>query len=260
MTMPVAGRILACLDVKAGRVVKGVQFKALRDLGDPVELAARYDAEGIDELVFLDIAATDENRGTQEAWVSAVARTLSIPFTVGGGVRTVADVRRLLRAGADKVAINTQAVLTPALIQEASAEFGSQCVVVAIDVARDAELEHRVFIRAGKEATALGLQTWVAEVTRLGAGEILLTSVDRDGTGDGFDLEAVQCAARSSVPVIASGGAGSEAHFEAAFRAGASGALAATLFHEAILPPHRLKAYLHAAGIRIRPIGTKEPS
>ncbi|NOU34105.1 MAG: imidazole glycerol phosphate synthase subunit HisF [Polyangiaceae bacterium] len=257
--MNVAGRIIACLDVKRGRVVKGVQFKELRDLGDPVELARRYDAEGIDELVFLDITATDENRSTQEAWVSAVARTLSIPFTVGGGVRGVADIRRLLRAGADKVAINTQAVLTPEMIDEAAAEFGSQCVVIAMDVAKDAALGHRVFIRAGKERTELSLDAWTAEVVRRGAGEILLTSIDRDGTGDGFDLDALRTAAKSSVPVVASGGAGTEAHFADALRAGASGVLAATLFHEAILSPARLKAHLLAEGIRVRPVFESSP-
>jgi imidazole glycerol-phosphate synthase subunit HisF len=251
--MSVAGRIIACLDVKHGRVVKGVQFKELRDLGDPVDLATRYDTEGIDELVFLDISATDENRSTQEAWVSAVARTLSIPFTVGGGVRTAGDVRRLLRAGADKVAMNTAAVTSPDLIATAAAEFGSQCVVVAIDIARCPILGHRVFVRAGKEATEWSLHAWVNEVVARGAGEILLTSIDRDGTGDGFDLEALQTATACPIPVVASGGAGNSEHFADAFRAGASGVLAATLFHERILSPKALKTHLTSAGIRVRP-------
>jgi imidazole glycerol-phosphate synthase subunit HisF len=258
--MSVASRIIACLDVKHARVVKGVQFKELRDLGCPVALATRYDAEGIDELVFLDIGATDENRSTQESWVSAVARTLSIPFTVGGGVRATSDVRRLLRAGADKVAMNTAAVLTPELITEASATFGAQCVVVAIDVARCPKLGHRVYIRAGKEATEWSLGAWVAEVVKRGAGEILLTSIDRDGTGAGFDLEALETATACPIPVVASGGAGTAEHFEAALRRGASGVLAATLFHEAILSPKTLKLHLASAGIRVRPVDAPEAS
>jgi imidazole glycerol-phosphate synthase subunit HisF len=251
--MSVASRVIACLDVKGGRVVKGVQFKALRDLGDPVVLGARYDAEGIDELVFLDISATDENRATQHAWVSEVARTLSIPFTVGGGVRTCADVRGLLRAGADKVAINTAAVTNPDLISEAAAEFGEQCVVVAVDVARCPILGHRVFIRAGKEPTEWSLRDWTAELVRRGAGEILLTSINRDGTGEGFDLEALSCASACPIPVIASGGAGTSEHFADALRSGASGVLAATLFHEGTLSPKSLKAHLIQAGLRVRP-------
>jgi imidazole glycerol-phosphate synthase subunit HisF len=254
--MSVASRVIACLDVKDGRVVKGVKFKELRDLGDPVTLGARYDAEGIDELVFLDIGATDENRRTQHAWVSQVADALSIPFTVGGGVRTTADIRALLRAGADKVVINTAAVLHPELIEEASAEFGAQCVVVAMDVARDTEhrdIGHRVFIRAGKQATDWTLRAWTAEVVKRGAGEILLTSIDRDGTGEGFDLEALKLAVACPIPVVASGGAGTPEHFASALRSGASGVLAATLFHEGILSPGSLKQYLSQAGIRVRP-------
>jgi imidazole glycerol-phosphate synthase subunit HisF len=252
--MTVARRVIACLDVKDGRVVKGVQFKQLRDLGCPVELATRYDSDGIDELVFLDISATDELRNTQATWVAAVARTLSIPFTVGGGVREVGDITRLLRAGADKVAMNTAAVLNPDLINDAAKAFGAQCVVVAVDVARCPELGHRVYIRAGKEKTAWSLKAWIAELVARGAGEILLTSMDRDGTGAGFDLEALAVACAAPIPVVASGGAGNADDFVKAFQAGASGVLAATLFHENKLLPRDLKQTLHNAGIRVRPV------
>lgn len=248
----VAARIIACLDVKAGRVVKGVKFEGLRDLGDPVELAKRYDREGIDELVFLDITATNENRTTQETWVASVARELSIPFTVGGGVRSVADVQRLLRAGADKVAMNTAAVNHPNLICEAAAQFGAQCIVLAVDVKRDPVLGHRVYINAGKTATDWSLKAWMQKGEELGAGEILLTSMDADGTGEGFDLDALATAAACNLPVIASGGAGTVAHFADALTAGASGVLAATLFHENILAPNTLKRELLARGHKVR--------
>jgi imidazole glycerol-phosphate synthase subunit HisF len=251
--MTVARRVIACLDVKEGRVVKGVQFKQLRDLGCPIELATRYDRDGIDEVVFLDISATDELRKTQAQWVESVARALSIPFTVGGGVREVADITRLLRSGADKVAINTAAVLRPALIEEAARAFGSQCVVVAVDIARCPELGHRVYIRAGKEPTAWSLKAWLAELVLRGAGEVLLTSIDRDGTGTGFDLDALTLAASAEIPIIASGGAGSASDFITAYQCGASGVLAATLFHEGKLAPADLKRRMHTAGIRVRP-------
>lgn len=247
-----AKRIIPCLDVKEGRVVKGVKFQHLRDMGHPAELACRYDLEGADEVVFLDISATEEQRGTQEAWVREVAHALSIPFTVGGGVQSVADVRRLLRAGADKVAINTAAVRQPDLISDAAAIFGRQCVVVAIDAARDPDLGWRVAISGGKQPTPLSALTWMERVTELGAGEILLTSIDRDGTLEGFDLELLQHAARLPIPVIASGGAGTEAHFLEALQSGADAVLAATLFHEGTLPIPKLKAFLAEAGVSVR--------
>lgn len=247
-----AKRIIPCLDVKDGRVVKGVKFQHLRDMGRPAELACRYDLEGADEVVFLDISATDENRATQESWVRDVAHALSIPFTVGGGVGSVEDMRRLLRAGADKVGINTAAVKNPSLIAEAASIFGRQCIVVAIDVARDPDLGWRVFVNGGKKATELDAVGWMDRVTELGAGEILLTSMDRDGTLEGFDLELLQKTGCLSIPVIASGGAGTEAHFLEALQHGADAVLAATLFHEGTLPIPRLKAFLAENGVSVR--------
>ncbi|MBS1784067.1 MAG: imidazole glycerol phosphate synthase subunit HisF [Acidobacteria bacterium] len=248
-----ARRIIPCLDVKGGRVVKGVRFEGLRDLGDPVTLATRYDAEGADELVFLDISATEERRSTQGTWVQAVARSLSIPFTVGGGVASVDDARALLRAGADKVAVNSAAVARPELIQELAAVFGAQCVVAAVDLKRDAELGWRVFVAGGKRATDFSAREWLPRLVELGAGELLLTSMDRDGTGEGFDLDLLRLASSLGVPLIASGGAGSEGHFLDALDAGADALLAATLFHEDTLPIPRLKAFLTAQGQEIRP-------
>lgn len=247
-----ARRIIPCLDVKNGRVVKGVQFRDLRDLGTPVELARRYDVEGADELVFLDIAATEEQRGTQEAWVRDVARELSIPFTVGGGVKSVADVQRLLRAGADKVAINSAAVVEPALLDACAREFGSQCVVLACDVARDPELGWRVFTAGGKHRTGRAGVAWVREAVARGAGEVLLTSIDRDGTQLGFDLDLLRALNDLPVPLIASGGAGEKAHFLSALQAGADAVLAASLFHENRLPIAELKAFLAQHGQPIR--------
>lgn len=249
-----AKRVIPCLDVKDGRVVKGVQFKELRDLGSPVELAARYDEAGADELVFLDIAATLESRGTQEAWVREVARTLSIPFTVGGGVRSVEDVRRLLRAGADKVAINSAALERPELIWEAAEIFGRQCVVLAVDVARDPDLGWRVYSHGGKRPTNRSAAEWLTcAATELGAGEILLTSIDRDGTLAGFDLELLDQMASLPVPVIASGGAGSLQHFADALTHGADAVLAATLFHEGTILIPDLKNFLTDSGFEVRP-------
>ncbi|HJU84351.1 MAG TPA: imidazole glycerol phosphate synthase subunit HisF [Holophagaceae bacterium] len=247
-----AKRIIPCLDVKGARVVKGVQFRQLRDLGHPVELAARYDAEGADELVFLDISASEERRGTQETWVREAARTLSIPFTVGGGVAHAEDFTRLLRAGADKVAVNTAAVREPELVRRAAELVGGQSVVAAVDAARDPDLGWRVFVQGGKEATDLSVLPWLRRLVELGAGEILLTSIDRDGTGEGFDLELLREAAALPVPVIASGGAGRKEHFLAALEAGAEAVLAATLFHEGILPIPALKTYLAESGQLIR--------
>jgi cyclase len=247
-----AKRVIPCLDVKNGRVVKGIQFKQLRDLGHPVELARRYDAEGADELVFLDIAASLENRGTREAWVREVARELSIPFTVGGGVSSVEDARSLLRAGADKVAVNTAAALRPDLVCELADAFGRQCVVAAVDVKRDADLGWRVYLKGGTEPTDRAAVDWLWELNDLGAGEILLTSMDRDGTGDGFDLPLLDLASELPIPLIASGGAGLEVHFLEALQHGADAVLAATLFHEGILPIPRLKAYLAQNDLSIR--------
>ena len=247
-----AKRIIPCLDVKEGRVVKGVNFERLRDIGNPVDLARRYDLEGADELVFLDISATNEARKTRLDWVREAARQLGIPFTVGGGVRDIEDIRALLRAGADKVAINSAAVANPAFLGEAADVFGRQCIVVAVDVARDAELGWRVFTHAAKMRTELGGPAWIRHVAELGAGEILLTSIDRDGTLDGFDTDLLQEMAGLPIPVIASGGAGTEAHFLDALKSGADAVLAATLFHEARIPIPRLKAYLAAHGVSIR--------
>ncbi len=247
-----AKRVIPCLDVKLGRVVKGVQFKDLRDLGHPVDLARRYDLEGADELVFLDIAASIENRGTRETWVREVARELSIPFTVGGGVSCVDDAKRLLRAGADKVAVNTAAAQRPALVTELADAFGRQCVVAAVDVKRDADLGWRVYLKGGTEPTERAALDWLWELNELGAGEILLTSMDRDGTGAGFDIQLLERASELPIPLIASGGAGLEIHFLEALEHGADAVLAATLFHEGILPIPRLKAYLAHNGILVR--------
>jgi cyclase len=247
-----ARRIIPCLDVKDGRTVKGVRFADLRDLGDPVAHAARYDAEGADEVCFLDISASQERRRTQAAWVGAVARTLAVPFTVGGGVAAADDFPRLLRLGADKVAVNTAAVRRPQLVAEAAARVGSQSVVAAVDVKRDASLGWRVWIQGGQVPTERSALPWLQELERLGAGEILLTSMDRDGTGDGFDLDLLREASRLGIPVIASGGAGEKSHFLEALEAGADAVLAATLFHEGTLPIPRLKQYLLDAGQDIR--------
>jgi cyclase len=247
-----AKRVIPCLDVKDARVVKGVKFQNLRDMGHPAELACRYDLEGADEVVFLDISATNESRGTQEDWVKEVAHALSIPFTVGGGVTCVEDVRRLLRAGADKVAINSAAVRNPQLLTEAADIFGRQCVVLAIDAARDKKLGWRVFVNGGKVPTDIDAVEWMERGTELGAGEILLTSIDRDGTLEGFDLELLQKAGCLPIPVIASGGAGTEAHFLDALQNGADAVLAATLFHEGTLPIPKLKTYLAEHGVLVR--------
>ena len=247
-----AKRIIPCLDVLDGRVVKGICFQNLRDLGSPAAHARRYDAQGADELVFLDIGATQEGRATREAWVEEVARNLSIPFTVGGGVATLDGIRQLLRAGADKVALNSAAVARPELVQEAAEAFGAQCVVVAVDAARDPELGWRVFIHGGRSPTNRSAVAWIWELEALGAGEILLTSIDRDGTGEGFDLELLAAVSTLQVPLIASGGAGQARHFLEALGAGADAVLAATLFHEGILPIPELRAYLNEHDIPVR--------
>jgi imidazole glycerol-phosphate synthase subunit HisF len=249
-----AKRIIPCLDVKDGRVVKGVKFVDLRDAGDPVEAALAYDAQGADELVFLDITASHENRDTMLDVVRRTAEGIYMPLTVGGGIRSVDDVRRLLRAGADKVSLNTAALARPAVIREAAERFGSQCIVVAIDARRDQDGGWDVYTHGGRRATGRDAVTWACEATALGAGEILLTSMDRDGTKDGYDLELTRAIGRAvSVPVIASGGAGSLEHFhEALADAGADAALAASLFHFGIYTIAEAKAYLRERGVEVR--------
>ena len=249
-----ARRINPCLDVKDGRVVKGVNFVNLRDAGDPVEQARVYDAEGADELVFLDITATHEARKTVMKMARAVADQVFIPFTVGGGIRTVEDMRAILRSGADKISINSAAVRDPALITAGAREFGSQAVVVAID-ARAVEPERwEVTISGGRIAAGLDAVTWAQEAVRRGAGEILLTSMDGDGTQAGYDIAQTRAVARAvNVPVIASGGAGALEHFAEALDEGqAAAALAASLFHFKQLTIHQVKVYLAQRGIPVR--------
>ena len=248
-------RIVPCLDIKDGRVVKGIKFVELRDAGDPVELARAYEASGADELVFLDITATVEGRRATREVVRAVAAELTIPFAVGGGVNSVEDVRSLLRAGCDKVSFNSAAVRTPDVLREAAAEFGSQCIVLAIDARANANGGWEVVIDGGRTATGLDAIEWAQRGTSLGAGEILLTSMDADGTKAGFDIALTRAVHDAvEVPVIASGGAGTIEHFADAFeRGGADAALAATLFHFGELPIPVLKEGLAARGIPIRP-------
>jgi cyclase len=250
-------RIVPCLDIRAGRVVKGVRFEGIADAGDPVELARLYEGRGADELVFLDITATIEGRRAMHDVVRSVAAELTIPFTVGGGVRTESDVRELLRAGCDKVALNSAAVRDPDVLRAAAAVFGSQCVVIAIDARRDDERDRwEVVIEGGRVATGLDAVAWAAEAARTGAGEILLTSIDRDGTKAGFDLALTRAVREAvGVPVIASGGAGTIDDFADVFAlAGADAALAASLFHYGELDIGELKAALAARGIPIRPL------
>jgi len=246
-------RIIPCLDIKNGRTVKGTRFVNLRDAGDPVELARRYVGQGADELVFLDISATAEERATLTALVRRVAGAVNIPFTVGGGVRSVADVGRLLEAGADKVSINSAAVRNPQLIDAVAANFGSQCLVLAIDTQK-VEGHQRVFVNGGKEKTALHTLNWASEAVERGAGEILLTSIAHDGAHNGFDLAITGQLARSlSVPVIASGGAGAMRHFKTVFEdAGAEAALAAGIFHFGEIRIDDLKLYLHKEKVAVR--------
>jgi cyclase len=251
-----AVRLIPCLDVDAGRVVKGVNFVGLRDAGDPVELATRYDAAGADELVFLDITASSEARDTIVEVVRRAAEQVFIPFTVGGGVRSVDDARRLLRAGAEKVSVNTAAVGRPELISEIAEEFGTQCVVVAVD-ARRAGNQHdfEVYTHGGRLPTGLDAVSWAAEVEQLGAGEILLTSMDRDGTRDGFDLELTRAVVDAcNVPVIASGGVGTLDHLaEGALDGGADAVLAASIFHFGEHTIREAKEHLAARGVTVRP-------
>ena len=248
-----ARRIIPCLDVEAGRVVKGVHFAALRDAGDPVEQAARYDAAGADELVFLDISASVEARRTTLEMVSRVAERLFVPFTVGGGIRSAEDAGAALRAGADKVAVNTAAVRSPELVSRLAERFGSQCIVAAVD-ARRIGGRLAVMVNGGREETPLEAIEWITRLEALGAGEILLTSMDRDGTGEGYDLPLVSAASSAvSIPVIASGGAGRLEHLAEALEAGAHGVLAASIFHfqGSTLPEAR--AYLRERGYPVRP-------
>jgi imidazoleglycerol phosphate synthase cyclase subunit len=256
-------RVIPCLDTRDGRVVKGVRFQGLRDAGSPVELAAAYEAQGADELVVLDVSATPEERGNALETVAAVRQVLSIPLTVGGGVRKVADAGTLLEAGADKVGVNTAAVATPHLLDQLAARFGRQCVVVAIDAARRespvgddndrARSAWEVVTHSGGTRTGLDVVAWAREATERGAGEILLTSWDRDGTGEGYDCDLIaSVAAAVSVPIIASGGARTLEHMIAALGAGADAVLAASIFHDAITTVDVIKDRLAAAGLEVR--------
>ena len=246
-------RVIPCLDVAAGRVVKGVRFEGLADAGDPVELAARYDADGADELAFLDVMASHEGRETMVALVARTAEEVFIPFAVGGGVRSAEDARRLLRAGADKVVVNTAAVERPPLVTELALEFGAQCVVAAIDARRGGS-GWEVHTYGGRRAAGLDAVRWAARVAELGSGEILLTSMDRDGTRQGYDLELVERVTGSvGIPVVASGGAGTLAHLVEGAQAGADALLVASLFHRGQHDVAEAKAYLAAHGVVIRP-------
>jgi imidazole glycerol-phosphate synthase subunit HisF len=246
-------RVIPCLDVDAGRVVKGTNFVDIRDAGDPVELAERYDAEGADELVFLDITATHEKRDTMVELARRTADNVFVPFTIGGGIRSVADAQAVLDAGADKVSVNSAAVARPELIDELAERFGAQCVVLAIDAKQDGEERWEVFVSGGRTATGRDAVAWAREGVERGAGEILLTSMDRDGTNDGYDLALTSAIAQAvSVPVIASGGAGTLDHLTDALRAGADAALCASIFHYGQHTVGEAKAHLAAAGIAVR--------
>ncbi|MDY3017187.1 imidazole glycerol phosphate synthase subunit HisF [Blautia sp.] len=247
-------RIIPCLDVNKGRVVKGVNFVNLKDAGDPVEIARAYDSAGADELVFLDITASCEERDTVADMVRAVASSVFIPFTVGGGIRTVEDFKRLLREGADKISVNSAAIDRPELISEAAEKFGSQCVVVAIDARRRPEGGWNIYKHGGRLDTGLDAIEWAKKAEALGAGEILLTSMDCDGTKAGYDIELTRAVAEAvSIPVIASGGAGTLEHFyEALSEGGADAALAASLFHYKELEISQVKDYLAEKGISVR--------
>ncbi|MGA0328568.1 MAG: imidazole glycerol phosphate synthase subunit HisF [Ilumatobacteraceae bacterium] len=251
-------RVIPCLDVTDGRVVKGTNFVALRDAGDPVELAARYDVEGADELVFLDITASSDGRDTMVEVVRRTADQVFIPLTVGGGVRSVVDARRMLRAGADKVSVNTAAVQNPRLIADIAAEFGSQCVVCAIDAKRrDDGSSFEVFLHGGRTPTGLDAVDWAVRAVDLGAGEILLTSMDRDGTKEGFDLTLTRAVTSSvGVPVIASGGVGNLDHLvDGVVEGGADAVLAASIFHFREFTVAEAKRRLAEAGVPVRPVG-----
>jgi imidazole glycerol-phosphate synthase subunit HisF len=248
-------RVIPCLDVDAGRVVKGTEFVDLRDAGDPVELAAHYDAEGADEVVFLDITATHESRDTVAELARRTADDVFVPFTIGGGIRSVADAQAVLDAGADKVSVNSAAVAEPELLNELAGVFGAQCVVLAIDAKRRPDDEGwEVFVAGGRTPTGRDAVEWAREGTARGAGEILLTSMDRDGTEDGYDLELTSAVAEAvGVPVIASGGAGELHHLVEAVQAGADAVLAASIFHYGRFRVREAKEALAAAGVAVRP-------
>jgi cyclase len=250
-----AKRIIPCLDVTAGRVVKGTKFLHLRDAGDPVECAQEYNRQGADELVFLDITASSDHRRSMFDVVERTAEQCFMPVTVGGGIRTVADIRDMLLAGADKVSLNTAAIQRPELISEGAAGFGAQCIVVAIDAKKQADGSWRVYTHGGRHPTELDAIAWAREAERLGAGEILLTSMDADGTKDGYDLALTAAVSTSvGIPVIASGGAGNLEHLAAAFQVGrADAVLAASIFHFGEFTVAQAKRYLAAAGVYVRP-------
>jgi len=246
-------RVIPCLDVKDGRVVKGVNFISLRDAGDPVEQASVYDAAGADELCFLDITASHENRDTILDVVARTAARVFLPLTVGGGIRSVGDIRNLLLAGADKASINSAAVARPELVCEAAQKFGSQCVVVAVDAKQTAPGQWHVFTHGGRRDTGIDAVGWCQQVAALGAGEILLTSMDRDGTGKGFDLDLLRAVCGAvRVPVIASGGVGTLSHFVEGAQAGATGLLAASVFHFGTFTIAQVKVALADAGLPVR--------
>jgi cyclase len=249
-------RVIPCLDVAEGRVVTGTNFVDLRDAGDPIELAARYDLEGADELVFLDITASSDNRDTTIDMVHRIAEQVYIPFTVGGGIRTLEDARRMLRAGADKVSVNTAAVQRPELLSEIAAEFGVQCVVCAIDARRrQPDDGWEVYLHGGRTPTGIDAIEWAIEAVRLGAGELLLTSMDRDGTREGFDVELTRAISNVvNVPIIASGGVGTLEHLsDGVIQGGADAVLAASIFHFREHTVAEAKAAMTAAGITVRP-------
>jgi imidazole glycerol-phosphate synthase subunit HisF len=246
-------RIIPCLDIKDGRTVKGVNFVDIRDAGDPVELAKRYVQDGADELVFLDITATIEKRKTLVLLVERIAREINIPFTVGGGINSLEDARAVINAGADKVSINSSAVKTPELVSNIAMEFGSQCVVVAIDSNHENGM-HRVYVSGGRIPTSLNTMDWAKQAEKLGAGEILLTSMNQDGTKNGFDIKLLKLISNAlNIPVIASGGAGTKSHFTEVFKkTRVSAALAASIFHFAEIPVPELKKYLSNNNIAVR--------
>ncbi len=247
-------RVIPCLDVADGRVVKGVRFENLRDSGDPVELAASYYRQGADEITFLDVAATNENRGTMLSLVTQCAEQVFIPLTVGGGVRSVEDVSRLLKSGADKVSVGSAGISRPELLREIADEFGSQVLVISLDLKRaNSNSGFGVTSNGGRQLTNLDAMEWVREVQDLGAGELLINSIDADGTRDGFDVELIQkVRAISSVPIIASGGAGKIEHFVDAALAGADALLAASVFHEGAISIAEVKSALNARGVEVR--------